>query len=422
MRNAFSIRPSSTCRSRRASARTGIVAGDTATVEGYPLGIAAQRPDPSRLGDQSSQVHGAQVEAEVVRAEPREVEQVAHEAVQPLRLALHPSADLLHLRAGDDAVGERLGEAGDGGERRTQLVRHGHQEVALAGFAVLQRGGETVERRRHLRNLERPFDRDACFAVPCRHGPGHLGGTPQGPGEGQRASSSPATTATSSPTARATSSRPREVGALRRAHRHRLDEREAAGTCGACLHQPGTAVELDRGGHRLTRGHRIGPGLPDAASAARQSTHDVRTGHGHPTRRSDLDQRHALTAQHRRKSPYAQPRADTRVGDLTLDDVRLVRQRRREHVPRRRRDEPAGEHRGDTDRDDGDKHAECGDLHRQRRPPGRTTGRLFAHGTAGRTSAAYPTPRTVRIGLAAPSFARSCATCTSTVRVPAGAS
>ncbi len=97
------------------------------------------------------------LQPEVLRAEPRQVEQVGDEALQPGRLRLDRRPGLGHPRAGRHPVGQRLGEAADRRQRRPQLVAHRQQELALPGLAARQCFRKSVDAHGHLGDLDRPF-------------------------------------------------------------------------------------------------------------------------------------------------------------------------------------------------------------------------------------------------------------------------
>ena len=97
--------------------------------------------DAARLGAVAARPPGATTRGEVDLArvtendalvEPREVEEVADEPLEPLRL-LHDDAG--GLRHGHHAVEERLAVAADRGERRLQLVADREQEGRSASRA-----------------------------------------------------------------------------------------------------------------------------------------------------------------------------------------------------------------------------------------------------------------------------------------------
>ena len=97
------------------------------------------------------------VTSNAAAAQPREVEQVADQALQPVRLALDHLAGALRR---DDAVGEPLGVAADRGERRLQLVTDREQERALGVLGAVELLRQLVERRRELPQLGRALDRE----------------------------------------------------------------------------------------------------------------------------------------------------------------------------------------------------------------------------------------------------------------------
>ena len=85
-RSAFSASPSTTCRSRRGSARTGRVG--PALQDEPDVGVGAPRlPHGRRVGRERGEVDRHGVEAEVVGLQPRQFHEVADEPVQPVGLA-----------------------------------------------------------------------------------------------------------------------------------------------------------------------------------------------------------------------------------------------------------------------------------------------------------------------------------------------
>ncbi len=75
-----------------------------------------------------------------MRVELREVEDVADEPLEPLRLGLHRrERHVAQLGILDDALEQRRDVAADRGQRRAQLVRDAHQEVALDRSASASR-------------------------------------------------------------------------------------------------------------------------------------------------------------------------------------------------------------------------------------------------------------------------------------------
>ena len=75
--------------------------------------------------------HDLQLDGHRVAIEAGEVEQVGHEAVQPIRLRLDDRRPLL-------AAAHLLGYGLDGGERRAHVVRHGRQKGVLQSVGFPQ--------------------------------------------------------------------------------------------------------------------------------------------------------------------------------------------------------------------------------------------------------------------------------------------
>ena len=108
-----------------------------------PGGLLEQRLEPHLLAHHP----------ELVRLEAGQVEQVADEPVEPAHLLVHGLQRLVELVGADDALGDGLDVAGDGGERRAQLVGDAHQEVALELVDLAQAVDHPLEPGRQLAEL-----------------------------------------------------------------------------------------------------------------------------------------------------------------------------------------------------------------------------------------------------------------------------
>ena len=81
-----------------------------------------------------------------MRVELGEVEHVADETAEPLGLGGDDLQRLLgRLRVGDDTLAQRGDVPADRGQRRPQLVRDGHQEVALELLRLREPGRHLAE-------------------------------------------------------------------------------------------------------------------------------------------------------------------------------------------------------------------------------------------------------------------------------------
>ena len=99
-----------------------------------------------------------------MRVELGQVEDVVDEPAEPLRFVRHDRERLLGgLGVGDDALPQRGDVAADRGQRRAQLVRDGHQEVALELLGLREPRGHLPEpvgqvadlaAARHVRHLD----------------------------------------------------------------------------------------------------------------------------------------------------------------------------------------------------------------------------------------------------------------------------
>ena len=85
------------------------------------------------------------------RLEPGEVEELLHQAAEPLDLRQH-RAERLGVGLGD-AVDQVLEHGLQRGDRRAQLVRHVGDEVAAHAVGLGQLGGHLVERPGELADL-----------------------------------------------------------------------------------------------------------------------------------------------------------------------------------------------------------------------------------------------------------------------------
>ena len=309
----------------------------------------------------------------------------------------------------DHPVGDRLGRAAHSGQRGAQLVGDGEQELPLPLLAVGQRLGETGQRIADRGDLRGTLGPEADVPVTGGQLPGRAGRHLQRPGDAP-AEQQPGDRRAGE----ADGERDGEAPAQRRGQRiggvRGLEQHDAAAVRDRSpLHVPPGTVFPDAGTDLPARGdlpgelgRQQGPVRPDRLAGV---------GHGH-----ELE---ALAPEQRGEPGRLRP------------SRRAVEQRRvavglpRERALRLVRGRPPDQ----TDRDDrGEQHRQCRDGRGQQRElagqraatgPDSDSGPGHSHDSP--ASAAYPTPRTVRIGLCAPNFPRSWATCTSTVRVPAAA-
>ena len=95
------------------------------------------RPPPARTprprpAPPHAHVDRRGVQRELVRVEPREIEEVGDEPLEPARLRRdHVGGPDARVHSLDGAVGDRLRVAADRRQRRAQVVRHAEQERAL---------------------------------------------------------------------------------------------------------------------------------------------------------------------------------------------------------------------------------------------------------------------------------------------------
>ena len=175
---------------------------------GQPVGVAVDRDravgdvhrhDDARVGQLGAhglgggggdvaQIHRPPGEREGPGPQPRQVQQVVHEPVEPASLGLDRPARGRRVRRG--AVGQCLRPAADRGQRRAQVVGHRQQEVPLGVAGPLERGRHGVHRpdqparaRRRRAPARRPGPpgrRRRCVGWPPRRRP--AGRTATGPG------------------------------------------------------------------------------------------------------------------------------------------------------------------------------------------------------------------------------------------------
>ena len=97
-----------------------------------------------------------------------------------------PSSTDTHARRvvrRDDPAGKRFGIPGDRGQRGTQLVRHGHEELPLSCFGVRKVRCQRVDGSTHLGHLDGAFGLHDHVPTAGRQRVGRLGGPPQRAGE-----------------------------------------------------------------------------------------------------------------------------------------------------------------------------------------------------------------------------------------------
>ena len=133
---------------------TGLAADAHLQIDAGARGLLALRAD--RALAEGDDVDLLDVERELARLQTGEVEQVADQPLQAPGLREHDLERRLALvLAVDDAVGDRLDVALDGGQRRAQLVRDAHQEVALVLARLLELARHLLEAVRELAELVR---------------------------------------------------------------------------------------------------------------------------------------------------------------------------------------------------------------------------------------------------------------------------
>ena len=151
-----------------------------------PRGDAHLQIDAARAGllalgaggalAQGDDVDLLDVERELARLETGEVEQVADQPLQAAGLREHDLERRLALvLAVDHAVGDRLDVALDGGQRRAQLVRDAHQEVALVLARLLELARHLLEAVRELAELVRALGAQVHVVVAQRDALAGLG-------------------------------------------------------------------------------------------------------------------------------------------------------------------------------------------------------------------------------------------------------
>ena len=120
----------------------------------------APGPDVGGRVDDAADIDSSEVDTELLRIEPGEIQQISNEAGQAMRLIQHDRPDPRRFVRRNDAICERLGVAVDRRQRRTQVVGHRHQELPLPSLRLRQTRREAVQRVRHLANLGRTLGWD----------------------------------------------------------------------------------------------------------------------------------------------------------------------------------------------------------------------------------------------------------------------
>ena len=318
--------------------------------------------------------------AEVGPVHAGEVEQVADEPLEPLGLDRDGRGRLARF---DRTVVERLGVAADCRQRRLQLVTDREQErpLGLAGACQLLR--EVVERGGERRELGRALDRHRLGPRSAREAPARL---------------------------RDAADRTRD--AARQQQRGRGGERGTG--------ERGDEQGLDeglptRGGHALRPQQDEGLG----AHTLRREVVVAAADSHRPLRRPPLRER---VSRRLRQGSCVEPVGLVLLGEDRPHGLQVRERRHRDALPgddqrrlvgdvlqSRLVDGPPREHQAETERQADAQHDDQQD--RLEEP--------CAKGSQAAMSL-YPEPRTVRIVSASPSLRRSCATWTSTVRVPPG--
>ncbi len=151
---AFSTRFESACSVRPASAiapRSGL--DPALQVDAVELGL--WRVSGHSVVRYRAEIDGAERDAERAAAQAGEIEEVANQALEPVRLTLDHLAGVLRCH---DAVAEALGVTADGGQRRLQLVADREQERSFRVLGMPELLRELVERRGELTELRRALD------------------------------------------------------------------------------------------------------------------------------------------------------------------------------------------------------------------------------------------------------------------------
>ena len=130
---------------------------------------------PDRLARRLREVDRLAAHRELGAVHPCEVEQVADEPLQATRLQHDRARRLVGV---ERTVGETLGVAADGGQRRLQLVAHREQEVALGLARRGQLLGHLVERERQRGELARSLGRQRIVPLVGGQGARRVGDAP----------------------------------------------------------------------------------------------------------------------------------------------------------------------------------------------------------------------------------------------------
>ncbi len=323
------------------------------------------------------------VDAEVGAVHARQVEQVAHQPPEALGLDGEHVGRLLRAH---HPLAQRLGIPADRGQRRLQLVADREEEASLRRASRCELLGELVEGEGERGQLGGTFDRQRLRMRAAREAPARRGDPRDGPDDPPR----------------------EQVGGDRgeNAAGDRGDDDALDEGCPPRIRQAPRPEEDERALPDRLRGEVVG-GAPDRDGArGRLAGGQLVAG---PLRQHGRVEQVALVLVREVRPELRQVRERRERALLLADDQRrLVRDVLERRVLDRaaRQDQPEPER--DRDRERGDR------PDRAEQPRAKAGPRLHA------CTSLYPAPRTVRIPAGSPSLRRSCATCTSTVRVPPG--
>ena len=121
----------------------------------------ARADDVQLLLELSREIHRGDMHRHGAALDARKVQKLLRHAQDALRLLVHDRRRTRALGfALEAAVGQRLAEADEAGQRRLELVRDVGQEITLDSTCPLDGLGHAIERRTKLTDLIRATDAD----------------------------------------------------------------------------------------------------------------------------------------------------------------------------------------------------------------------------------------------------------------------
>ncbi len=150
--------------------------------EPNPSGFGARLESLDHLPDVLAHVDRLEMEGELAGLEAGQQHEIFDEPAQPSGLTSQHTGDPVGLGLIEVALFEHLGIAGDGGERRTEIMTHAEQELPLAALEIFELTGHLVERAGHGGHLVITFDRRPGGHVARRQRRRRIGQSVEPPG------------------------------------------------------------------------------------------------------------------------------------------------------------------------------------------------------------------------------------------------